>query len=142
MSLSGSMSPRSAKTATRSPGSGCLLLPNQSPTVSVIPHPESDTLSRRATTKIRQSIAREAFAMILLRLRGAVETEHHRDALLGALLHLCILRDLRPQLAGQLEVAPARRHQPLQLAHAQPARAAGGGERLEPRHHLLPPRPI
>src|SRR5260370_472697 len=133
MSLSGSISPRSVKTEVRSRGSGALLLPNQSPTVSVIPHPESDTLSRRATTRTRQSIAREAFAMILLRLRGAVETEHRRDALLGALRHLRILRDLRPQLAGQLEVALARRHQRLQPAHAQPERAARGAARRPPR---------
>src|SRR5258708_17409875 len=131
MSLSGAISARSAKPARRAPGRGVLLLPNQSPTVSVMPHPESDTLSRRATARIRQSIARNAFAMILLRLRGAVEVEHRRDALLGALRQLRILRDLRPQLAGLLEVALARRHQGLQFAHAQPKRAAGGGERLE-----------
>src|SRR5260370_908615 len=65
--------------------------------------------------------------MTLLRLRGAVETEHRRDSLLGALRHQCILRELRPQLAGQLQAALARRHQPLQLAHAQPQRAAGRG---------------
>ena len=55
----------------------------------------------------------------------------------GALRQLRILGDLRPQLAGALEVALARRHQRLQLTHAQAERPVGGGERLELGHHLL-----